>query len=887
VVIAMADPSTNPEGAGEEDFEDGEFPFLKADHPLLGRVQEALAVQLSKNIERVTLQLREKNEELKKLVKHREEIGVTLYGAQQQLAKLQLQLEQLHDKYAMVQTKRVEDDEALKVAQAAYDQKKAEVDEAVRRLGKSQDEQNQLNVTLRQVQEYNEQMKAEIQVTRRATYKAEDHIKQEEKLKVKQDLLVDTMNEDIKRMTEQKALLEAQLVAQKQETEAATTTLREATREMEAIEFEKKQLMQQWRSSLVGMQRRDEALQNVQQALKEQGEMELAVESEIRGLQNSIKSEQERHEQVSALKDRNDREMAHLNANMTQIKQDREKLMDQFNMLKRSMDLATEETQKVQMNIQESEHHHAVVEKQIQTVSRDHTAILSKIDEELSEQTTVERAAGNSVKRIKKIREEIGQKEVETQNLHNEIARVTVDSLNTKAHNQMLKDRLKQLSEDLSEREKLIEQYEQEIRKRHHQIEKKQLYVDRLNREYDEKRTKLENEAGEADVQGPQEAKIKHTKKAIADITKECADMQKDWIQKQTQLLSVSSEIDRIRSSLNEQKNKKMILEQKRIRIEASLQAQQKEIKELGNAMKHLRFDMDRMNGAIVKHDSKSKDLTNNNQMLETEFVAKLKEIEAHCLQMEGQVAHVKEEKASMTQDILEAERQVLLWERKISLEKEMQEALDPNIGQAEASAMQKEIHRMELRLDQLKRRQEQMIMEMERAIHKRDAIALKYEPMAKKNKQVNTAANLKRQIQSLKNNLRLCTQANTDIEGKISAAEEELEQLSQSYKASNEEYQALEQQSDALRNEVAVLSVSKQRQFSELLLVQRTAKRLDEFSMGGGLAVPQNVRAQVTEQFGMRQRMSDVTKVLSDAYPQLESLWNEFFEWLKVSPIA
>merc|ERR1719274_170704 len=111
-----------------------------------------------------------------------------------------------------------------------------------------------------------------------------------------------------------------------------------------------------------------------------------------------------------------------------------------------------------------------------------------------------------------------------------------------------------------------------------------------------------------------------------------------------------------------------------------------------------------------------------------------------------------------MTQDILEAERQVLLWDRKIALEKEMQQALDPNVGQSEAAAMQKEIHRMELRLDQLKRRQEQMINEMERAIHKRDAIALKYEPKAKKDKGgATTSANLKRQIQSLKNNLRLC----------------------------------------------------------------------------------------------------------------------------------
>merc|ERR1719498_2071672 len=325
--------------------------------------------------------------------------------------------------------------------------------------------------------------------------------------------------------------------------------------------------------------------------------------------------------------------MTHLNTSMASHKQEREKLMEQFNFHKRTMDAATEETQKHYTMIADHEQQHRVVEKNVQQVSRDHTALLTKIDDEISEQTTHHRSAANSKKRIKRIRDEITQKEVETQNLHNEIARVTVDSLNTKAHNQMLKDRLKQLSEDLSEREKLIEQYEQEIRKRHHQIEKKQLYVDRLNREYDEKRTKLENEAGDADVAGPQEAKIKHMKKAIADITKECADMQKDWIQKQTLLLSVSSETDRLRGHLNDQKNRKMVLEQKRVRIEASLESQQKEIKELENAMKHLRFDMDRMNASIVKNDTRSKELGNANAMMETEFVAKLKEIEAQCLQ--------------------------------------------------------------------------------------------------------------------------------------------------------------------------------------------------------------------------------------------------------------
>ena len=46
-------------------------------------------------------------------VKHREDVGVTLYGAQQQLAKLQLQLEQLHDGVKVVTRAREEADAKL------------------------------------------------------------------------------------------------------------------------------------------------------------------------------------------------------------------------------------------------------------------------------------------------------------------------------------------------------------------------------------------------------------------------------------------------------------------------------------------------------------------------------------------------------------------------------------------------------------------------------------------------------------------------------------------------------------------------------------------------------------------------------------------------------
>lgn len=865
-------------------MDDGDFPFLKADHPAYKRLQDAWRKQLTGHHDRVTLQLREKQEELKKLVKHREDIGVTLYGAQQQLAKLQLQLEQLHDKYAMVQGQRLEDDEALKKITVEWEGKKGEVEESTRRLAKSQDELNQLNITVRQVHEYNDQMKAEIQVTRRATYKAEDHIKQMEEVKSKQDLLIDSMNEDIKRLTDRKALLDSQIAAQKQETEAAMATLREASKEMEAIQFVKKQLMMQWRSSLVGMQRRDEALENVQKALEEQSEAELAIENEIRGLHASIRTEQERHEQLCALRDRNEKEMQYLQSQMTNLKQERERLMDQYSTLNKSMDEHSEETQKYKAGITEQTRSLEVLDRYMQNVSREITAILSKIEEEMSEQTTCDRVAANSRKRMKKIGEEIAAKEVETQNLLNEIARVTVDSLNTKAHNQMLKDRHKQLSDELAEREKLIEQYEQEIRKRHHQIEKKQLFVDRLNREYDEKRTKLEAEIGnDEDVAGPQEAKLKHMRKAIAELTKECSDMQEDWIQKQTQLLSIASDTDKLKGNLNENKNKKMVLEQKKIRIEGQLSGHEKEIRELENNMKHLRFDMDRMNGAVVKNESRSDEISNSNQMMETEFVQKLKEIESRCLDMERDVEKLRLEKDQMNQDILESERQVLLWERKITLEKEMQAALDPNVGQADAAAMKKEIHRMELRLEQLKRRQEQMIVEMERAIHKRDVIALKLEPKAKKSKQAANTANVKRQLQSLRNNLKLCTQANAEAEHKITERQRDLQELQQTIEQAVQDYGNLERANEALRGEVQVGHIEKQRNLASILKLQRAAKRMDEFAMGTGPPPAANIQQQLQDQVQLRGKVEEIVRVLSEAYPQLESLWGSFFTWMEV----
>jgi len=67
-------------GEGGDDinqyYDDAGETFLPADHPLMGRLQNALTKQLTDAHERIDLQLREKDEEVRKIRMSREETGV-------------------------------------------------------------------------------------------------------------------------------------------------------------------------------------------------------------------------------------------------------------------------------------------------------------------------------------------------------------------------------------------------------------------------------------------------------------------------------------------------------------------------------------------------------------------------------------------------------------------------------------------------------------------------------------------------------------------------------------------------------------------------------------------------------------------------------------------
>ena len=448
----------------------------------MARLQNALTKQLTDEHERVDLKLREGEESVRKIRQSREETGVQLYGVQHQLARMQTTFERTHDNYNIVQRYRTEAERQHEILQRQYESKKEEADEQLKRVLKAQEELNQLNRTLKQVEEYNEVMKSEIAVTRRTTYRAEENVTNLEKAKKKQDHLIDSMNEEIKRLNEQKTLYQAQLISQKEETAAARNTLKEAAIEIERIVMSKKTLLEDWQKSLFGMQQRDKALQAIKELIKQRNDEILQVESEISGVRNETKKEHEKSEDLTDKLNKRKKEIEFLTTRMAELKGEKKKLDEQEIMLKNSLSQTELESQRMDQEQANVQSKNDILDKSIMQLHTKSKAIRDDIISHASQQKTIEKSSANLLKQTKMAYENISKKEVEIENYANEISRVRLDNLNTTTQNEVLQKKLEDLIGELKEKEKNVQTVEKHIKERLLQIQQKTLEVDRLNR---------------------------------------------------------------------------------------------------------------------------------------------------------------------------------------------------------------------------------------------------------------------------------------------------------------------------------------------------------------------------------------------------------------------
>lgn len=213
-----------------------------------------------------------------------------------------------------------------------------------------------------------------------------------------------------------------------------------------------------------------------------------------------------------------------------------------------------------------------------------------------------------------------------------------------------------------------------------------------------------------------------------------------------------------------------------------------------------------------------------------------------------------------------------------------MQDALDPNIGQTEIVAMKKEIHRMELRYEQLRKKQEEMIKDMERAVFKRETIQLKYLPkVEKKNAQDKSSqGKLSRQIANLKQTLRHTTENTMQLDTTIEQRLKELEQVNDEIEQARNEAGQYEELNQKGTVDMLATRLDRSKTLFDTLKFQILAKRYDEVSTGKfKSAMREEVSLKALEE--VRTQNAIVEEVLDSIRkenPQFDVIFSRVIGW-------
>jgi hypothetical protein len=117
-------------------------------------------------------------------------------------------------------------------------------------------------------------------------------------------------------------------------------------------------------------------------------------------------------------------------------------------------------------------------------------------------------------------------------------------------------------------------------------------------------------------------------------------------------------------------------MSQKKVRLLQDINTNTASIKALKINIVILHSDMARLNDLVGRNSRMHEELKNENFVVEQEFIQELKDMEKEAVDMEAKIASTKASKNQILDEIVEAERQIMLWEKKIQVRREREKEI-------------------------------------------------------------------------------------------------------------------------------------------------------------------------------------------------------------------
>ncbi|KFV85279.1 Coiled-coil domain-containing protein 40, partial [Struthio camelus australis] len=854
-------------GRSKETAEETQLVVLDPEHPLMRRFQAALKNYLTKQMEKVNLDLQELRTATKKSKVQREELGVILYGVQQQLAHLQMELEKSRDRHSQIATVRQQLEEEVEGLRLTYKKTRQNTDDERKKVSAMQTQVENLALNLFYMQNMDQDMHHNILLMKQSTKKAEAEKVQAEMEKKKQDLLVDRLTRKAYELQEQVALFEAQIVAQAEDTKITRQAVNEASMEVQAINMEKKRLMNHWNSSLAGMRQRDEAYAAMQDLLsKYRGELS-TLETEIHGCRKSIRKEEEKNEMLATILSRSQNDANMTKKMIAQCLSRQEALKVEYSTYTRILHETEQALSRTKMDQAARANELLSISKDIEKGTDAKEQLENEIMAKLQDQMMSSKAAKYFSQLAEKLRKRKMDLELHFSKVENDTAQVTLNATHANCRLAILQKTLSELDKEIKNIHDLISRSESEITKRNLLIENKQGVINLCNKRLE----MILSQLGGQEL-GPLEVEINRLTKQIEECNSEVMTLQKYWLKLQKELVKLTHGREEQLASLDMLKKQITIMQQKKVRIENEIQLETKEQKDIEHHMRNMSNDLIKLNTLINKNSNSFEELQYANIITENEFVRSLKAAEKESIQMQEKHSQLTEEKERLLNSLVEAEHQIMLWEKKIQLAKEMRSAVDSETGQGEIRAMRTEIHRMRVRYGQLMKQQEKMIRDMEASVSRRETIAIRGEGQNKTDKKHITKSDFHRKKQELRKKISETQKNAQDCNKTIMELESTQASLSAACLKKQQEVCTLQAESDGLDSDIEYLQDKKRWNLLEIVAYQTRQKHLQAVKEGKYTPLCRTEEAWGKEHQKLQDRLHTISVIIHQMqkeYPQ------------------
>ena len=589
----------------------------------------------------------------------------------------------------------------------------------------------------------------------------------------------------------------------------------------------KRDLVKDLDKAVFNLRLKDNAKNTVIKNIEEQEEEKLKLYSQISRYNILIKNGNVRNNELEDTLKQTQRKLEIVENNIKELSEKHQKLDEKKHFIETSIDKTKAELDDLQKIQQSLDFELDLINKNKVKLLNEARALQDKNLIVLSNKETHEKQGDNLEKANQNINKEMFDLLVEKDSKANEIIRVQIDKINVESQNIKLHNKLELMNSEMTKLEEDYNKKNNRIKANHKALEKKQLEMDQLNKIYGEL---MKNKKGED--QGEFEVAIDKLQTKIKNLRKDIRNKEYEWLNKKQELVKKENQLNNISEECVDKRSKRMILDRKKLRLNENYSMHEKEIKEIEFSLKQLReYEMMKFGKLLGKNMDSNQALEHQIFDVEIQFKEKLTQMENESVKLEMEIEVLREEKSDTLAQIIETERQIHLWERKIELQEQMQRIIKPESGLKEIDEMKSYIHRQKLLYKKLLAEQEDVIKNMERSVQRRDFIKVRYPIDEFGTGDVKNKVNKTKEINDLQEQINHINRRKKEYSNKINSTKNAVEDINNNINQLEDESFNIQTNAFGLRNEYFKEKINTNNLFCKTKQFQEGSKMIEDFS--------------------------------------------------------